>query len=162
MTEDRLYEYLGDQVGEATREDVLKALRGHCGGTVIVELELLDGTPMLHVQGTLMEADPHTEEPAEEFVIIAPGLDAQVWALRPEFRKEPGRREIEGPTYLWHVPEKGIEQYLGVDAGCAGYRFDLGGGVKLAVLLWQDVLHVTDSGDLAPGMGDFRIALEAD
>ena len=37
LTEHHLDQFLGDQVGEATREEVLEALRGHILGTVVIE-----------------------------------------------------------------------------------------------------------------------------
>jgi hypothetical protein len=43
MTERHLDQWLGEQAGEAARDDVLEALRGHILGDVIVQLELPDG-----------------------------------------------------------------------------------------------------------------------
>jgi len=78
-----------------------------------------------------------------------------VWQLDPDFRESLGKPDINPATYL-SVPKKTvIEQYLGPDAGNSGYRFDLGGGVKLAVVLWQDITHVTETGDVAPGLPGF-------
>jgi hypothetical protein len=151
--------WLGEQVGDATREDVLEALRQHVLGTVMVFVEASDGSTMLSVSGTLVEADrdPDTWERAEQFALIGPGTDPQVWHLDDGFRKELGERDVEAAANLPVIPKKGIEQYVGVNPGASGYRFDLGGGAKLALVLWQDALHIARTGDLAPGMGGFGV-----
>lgn len=33
------------------------------------------------------------------------------------------------------------------------------GGIKLAIVLWHDAMHVTDSGEVAPGMGGFSAGI---
>jgi hypothetical protein len=115
---------------------------------------------MLHLQGRIAEADraPGTWEAAEQFLIIQEGLDAQLWHLNPEFREQLGRPDINPGTYLLQVPETGIEQYAGTE-GSPGYRFGLGGGVKLAIVLRHDAMHVTPGGEVAPGIGDFRTGI---
>jgi hypothetical protein len=172
MTQERfLDQFLGDPAGEASRGDALTALRHHVLGPVIIEIENPDGATAEHFQGHLVEAsrDPGTRETAELFAVVtAPAANA--WHLRRDFLEElAGTREHvaremreadEEPLFTFGVPATGIIQYLGPDAGSAGYRWPLDGGQALAVVLWQDVLHVTDSGDVAPGMGGFRAAPE--
>ena len=163
MTERHLDQWLGEQVGEAARDDVLGALRGHILGDVIVQLELPDGGSMLHVHGTLLEAgrdDPGSWETADVFAIDPDPAYASSYHAPRERWDTLRERGIavsgRSPSaMLLQVPETGIEQYPGVDAGASGYRFDLGGGVKLAVMLWHGFLHVTGSGDVAPGIGGF-------
>ena len=83
-------------------------------------------------------------------------MNPQIWHLDRQFRKSLGKRDIEA-TALLNVPNRRIEQYLNEDPGSTGYRFDLGGGAKLAVVLWPDLLHLMPSGDVAPRMGGFTI-----
>lgn len=163
MSEHYLDQFLGDQVREATREEVLEALRGHILGTVVIELELTDGTSLVQVQGRLLEADrdnPDSWETAEVFAIDHDDAYVNSYHATPDRWQDPGAANVtvsaRSPSaYLLHVPETGIECYPGVRAGASGYRFGLGCGVKLAVMLWQDVMHVAETGDIAPGMGDF-------
>jgi hypothetical protein len=168
-----LDQFLGDPAGDATREEVLDALRGHVLGTVVIEEENPGGTTATHVQGCLVEAsrDPDTRETAELFSVV--GSDAaNAWHNSgPQWEEFASRPDA--PPYLrkcldaakqpalftFGIPGTGITQYLGADAGASGYRFAREDGGALAVVLWQDVMHITDSGDLAPGMGDFTITL---
>jgi hypothetical protein len=48
--------YLGEQLGEATREEVVEALGKHEWGTVVVELELPGGTSALKASGAVISA----------------------------------------------------------------------------------------------------------
>lgn len=155
-------QWLGEQVGTATREDVLEDLRGHIYGDVVLFVEASDGTLLLSVHGTLMEGnrDPDTWETAEEFVVIGLGENPQVWHMNEETRRRFGKADIQPAATIPTIPDKGIEPYPGVDAGASGYRFDLGGGATIALLLWHGVLHLTASGDVAPGMGDFTATIE--
>jgi hypothetical protein len=102
------------------------------------------------------DRDPETRETAEAFAVFGPGVDPQIWHLDRQFRKSLGKRDIEAAALL-NVPNRRIEQYLNEDPGSTGYRFDLGGGAKLAVVLWPDLLHLMPSGDVAPRMGGFTI-----
>jgi hypothetical protein len=151
-------EWLGDSVGEASREEVLEALRSHVGKEVIIAYERLDGGLQQGVHGTLVEADrnPETWDTAETFAVIGPDDDAQVWHLDPRMREAMGLADVEPIAWLPPIPAGGIEQFLGSDAGAAGYRLDLGGGLRAALVLWQEALHQTESGDVAPGMGEVR------
>lgn len=171
-----LDQFLGDPAGDATREEVLDALRGHVLGSVVIEEEHQDDTTAAHVQGTLVEAsrDPDTWEAAELFSVV--GSDAaNAWHNSgpqwEEFASGPDAPPYlrtcldaakQPPLFTFGVPETGITQYLGVDAGAAGYRFAREDGGALAVVLWHDLMHVTGSGDLAPGMGDVTITLEVE
>ncbi len=167
-----LDQFLGDPAGDAGRDEVLDALRGHVLGVVVIEVENPDGTTAEHFQGRLVEAsrEPETWETAELFAIVTDPA-ANVWHKRPAFLEKlaktyqavaQGMQEAdEGPRFTFGVPDAGIVQYLGPDAGSAGYRWPLSGGQDLAVVLWQDVMHVTDSGDLAPGVGGFTVTLES-
>jgi hypothetical protein len=171
VSEHWLDQFLGDPVGEATRLEVLQALRGHVLGTVVIEEELPDGTSAWHVRGTLVEAsrDPAGWEDAEHFAVVT-GLAAGAWhnvdpvweeaaATIPQLRANLDAAK-EPPLFTFGVPQAGMIEYPGPDAGSSGYRWPLDGGRTLAVVLWQDVLHVTPSGDLAPGLGGFTVEVE--
>ena len=167
-----LDQFLGDPAGDATCDEVLAELRGHILGAVVIEREIGDGTTAEHVQGRLVEAsrDPGTLDTAELFAVVTDAA-ANVWHLAPEFLAqlagEPyaarGIAEPDpGPLPTFGVPEAGIVQYLGPDAGSAGYRWPLDGGQTFALVLCQDALHVTESGDVAPGMGPFHAEVSTD
>jgi hypothetical protein len=154
-----LDEFLGEPLGTATREDVLKALRGHILGDIILQVEVPgQELPLLHVQGALVEADrnPDTWETAEEFAVIQGGLDPQMWQITPALRAAAGKPDPQDPPHF-RVPETGIVEYPGTAWNASGYRFELGGGVTLAVVLWNGVGTVTESGDVAPGLQGFRV-----
>ena len=158
-SEHHLDQYLGEHIGEATREEVLTALRGHEYGTVIIELEMPGHyEPALRIQGALIGAE-NIEEPVQ-FLVDGDGHLMCNYHVNPDLREAVGATRVpRTPTAeLLHLPDVPIEQYLG-DGGCAGYRFDLGGGIKLALVLWHDLLHVTPSGDVAPGMGISHIEI---
>jgi hypothetical protein len=152
-----LDQFLGERSPlDPTRDDVLSALRGHVLGTVVLEYERDDGSTALHLQGALAEAsrDPETWETAERFVLLR-NADAQRWHLHHDLLETiPGGLDpIEPVGHLPEVPGDGIEEYLGGEAGCSGYRWPAGPGLTAAVVIWHDALSVTPSGDLAPGFG---------
>jgi hypothetical protein len=152
--EHHLDQFLGERVGDATREDVRTAIRDHMG-EVVIQAEL-PGWPdgIIHMQGWCYPADcnPATWDDDDTFVVLPHGVDAQIWQLDPEFRKRLGKPDIQSPPIFALPPDSDgvtIEQYLG------GYRWRLPGGAAVAVVLWHGIQHVTDSGDVAPGMGSF-------
>lgn len=170
-----LDQFLGGQMGEATREEVLKALRDHVLGTVVVELEVPgQEAALLHLRGALVEADrdPDTWETAETFAVVSSNVAALWHNVGPTWdayftseQAQPWQREAymaagEDHWPRFRVPQTGVEQYLGVMPSAAGYRFDLGGGAKLAIVLWHDLMHVTGAGDLAPGVGPLRVEIK--
>ncbi|MDX6333541.1 MAG: hypothetical protein QOG05_881 [Streptosporangiaceae bacterium] len=77
MGEHHLYQWLGDRVGEATR-DLPLFLQACC----------------------LSDRDPETWGTAETFVVAQRGLDAQVWHLDPNFRKALGKPDISPSTHF--------------------------------------------------------------
>jgi hypothetical protein len=132
-------QFLGVEIGPASRDEVLTALHGHNLGRVVITLENTDGSPLLHASGILQQLPDHG--PA-------------VFAVQPEtavLSRQPERR----PLMWFQVPKDGIVQYSE-----GGYRFMLAGGAALVVLLWHSVLHVTPSGDVAPGLGGFNVSVE--
>jgi AraC-like DNA-binding protein len=56
---------------------------------------------------------------------------------------------------LWFILPENVtfKRYFG------GLGFTLG-GVEWTIVLWQDVLHLTPSGDIAPGLGDVQLNVE--
>lgn len=133
MSERHMDQFLGAEIGPVARDEVLTALREH-SYEVVIELENADGSVLLHAAGWLQI---HPDNP-EHFVIHPHGL-------------RPGER----PRMYFGVPESGIVQYSE-----GGYRFMLPGGTALVVLPWHGVLHVTPSGDVAPGLGGFNMSIE--
>ena len=165
MTETERFadQFLGQRVGDAKCKDVLKALRGHILGSVVLYVEAPGGATVMHVRGTLVESspDPSTWGTTKDFAVIGPGVDAQLWHLDEGFREQLGEPAIQ-PAARFRVPKHGIEEYLSEDPGSSGYRFVLGGGTTVALVLWHGVLHVTPGGDVAPGLGGFEATLDTD
>jgi hypothetical protein len=171
-----LDQFLGDEAFDATRAEALEALRGHVLGTVVIERENPDRTTDQHVQGILVEGsrEPETWESAELFAVVSSAA-ANAWHnAGPRWEAIAGRDDAtswirqcfaeaaEPPMLTFGVPESGIVQYPGAGAGTSGFRWPLEDGRKLAVVLWQDVMHITDDGDLAPGLGGFTVSLDED
>jgi hypothetical protein len=73
-------------------------------------------------------------------------------ALRPFLE-----RATRPALYTFGVPSGGIIEHIGADAGSSGYRWPLDPGRTLAVVIWHDALHVTELGDVAPGMAGFTV-----
>jgi hypothetical protein len=63
MTERWLDQFLGDPLGDATRDEVLEALRGHIFGTLVAEEENPDGSTASHISGILVEASRNPGRP---------------------------------------------------------------------------------------------------
>lgn len=171
MTERWLDQFLGDPLGDATRSEVLKALRGHIPGELVAEHENPDGTTASHVAGWLVEAsrDPDTWDTAELFSVVTDSAGTywhnddtfldRLAADHPAVRD--GIEALKQPPLLtFGVPETGIVQYPGTEPGTAGYRFLREDGGALAIILWHGAMHVTDSGDLAPGIGGFTTTID--
>jgi hypothetical protein len=174
MTERWLDQFLGDPIGEPGRADVLEALRGHVMGEIVAEEENPDGTTARHVQGILVEAsrDPESWDSAEKFAVVdahaanAWHKDERRWetVLRQGgrgFLRECFEAASQPHKFTFGVPESGILEYPGTDAGHAGYRFTREDGSAVAVVLWHGVMFVTEDGDLAPGMGRFTVHVDS-
>jgi hypothetical protein len=166
MTDRWLDQFLGEPLGDATREEVLDALRGHILRTFVVEEENPDGTIARHLDGILVEAgrDPGDWENPELFSVVTSEA-AMGWHKHAEIlARHPALAAAvaEPPKLTFGVPATGIVQYPGAQPGTAGYRFTHDDGSALAVILWHDIMHLTDDGDVAPGMGDFEITVEGE
>lgn len=166
MTERWLDQFLGDPVGDATRAEVLEALRGHIFRELVAEEENPDGSHAFHVSGVLVEAghDPDDRDVTELFSVVS-GQAATGWHKPAELlARYPAMAEAVAapPLLTFGVPETGIIQYPGAEPGQAGYRFTREDGSALAVILWHGVMHLTDDGDVAPGLGSFDVAVEGE
>ena len=125
-----LDQFLGDPVGEAARDEVLAALRGHIHGSVVIEVENADGTTAEHAQGKLVEASRAPDWDTAEFFAVVTSAATNVWHCPPGRLGELARRgpylaravaEASGPPlFTFGVPDAGITGYLGPDAGSAG------------------------------------------
>lgn len=129
-----MHQRLGERLRQASREDVLAELRSITRFGIIVELEMPDGTSLLRITGELTTASRQPPESPEEFAITATREDALNWADASDsmarVKKMTGRPPGSRPMVRWfRVPDTVIDEYAG------GYRFHLGGGVKLAVAL---------------------------
>lgn len=173
MTERWLDQFLGEPLGDTTRDEVLTALREHIPGELVAEHENPDGTTASHHAGWLVEAsrDPNTWDTTELFsVVTTPAATywhnndtilARLATDHPAVRD--GIEAIKQPPLLtFGVPETGITPYPGAEPGTAGYRFTQDDGSALAIILWHGAMHVTDSGDLAPGLGGYTTIAETD
>jgi hypothetical protein len=147
---------------EPTRDDVLAALRDHLGYSVIVQYERDDEgySVELHLAGRLLTAwrEPGASEEeweaaeltAEEFVMLA-DTDAQLWD-RDAPNVEPVGRVPDIPD------DREIIEYLG-NGGCTGYRWPFGPGLTVTVVLWHELLTLTETGEVAPEMPEVRVEL---
>lgn len=169
-----LDQFLGDEAFPVTRDEVLTALRGHVLGDVVIERENPDGSTEQHVQGGLVEASRELEtwETAEMFAVVSFAA-ANAWHKDParwedylasgeanDYLKQCFAEAAQTPEFTFGVPDARLEQYPGAGAGKSGFRWPLEDGRTLAVVLWQGVMHVTESGDVAPGMGGFTATVE--
>jgi hypothetical protein len=144
MTDEAL-DAFGVYVGPTTREELLRSLSDHTCGTLLVHLNAPDGSPLLHTYGDLYPAglyDParrgEWDAESEDHYLI--GGEEYV----PDGKFPIGHRDAKARL---HVPtDVTVEQYTG------GFRVVLPGGAVLTVVIWHDVLHVTDSRDVAPGL----------
>ena len=154
---DFLDQYLEARVGDASRNEVLEALRGHVLRTVVVVLEAPDGSILMRTVGSIFESDrddPESWETCEEFAIDGDGAFANRWHVNDNLREHnglPTKSNDRAATVNLSIPKSDAEQYLD------GYRWQLGGGYALAIVLHHDVLHVPPAGDLAPGLGGFTV-----
>ena len=159
-TEQWLDQWLGTEAFPASRDDLLKAMRDHALGEVIIATEFGPGLPLAQVSGILVEAirDPEDWDEAMHFAVVG-HEDASVWHNPDDMIKAAGRQVPDsghGRAYVF-IPEHlgEVLAYPGTDAGASGYRVSLGGGATLAIVLWQGALHETADGSLAPGIGAF-------
>ena len=131
-----LDQHLGPYIGTVSRDDLMKALEEHVPGSVVTELEAPDGSTVVHTQGPVYMNEGH--------VIIGGVKDREVLA-EESF-------PVRGLNTILRVPMvPQAERYTD------GFRVALPGRLTLAIVLWRDVLHVTDSGDVAPGPGPVDI-----
>lgn len=171
MTERWLDQFLGEPLGDATRDEVLTALRGHILRELVADEENPDGTTRKHIAGCLVEAsrNPDTWENTELFSVVTEQAGAywhndNAWLERLATENQAVREALEAleqpPLLTFGVPETGIIQYPGAEPGTSGYRFTRDDGSALAIVLWFGVMFLTDSGDIAPGMGGFTVNIE--
>jgi hypothetical protein len=131
----RLVKYLGP----VTRANVLADIRSEIPCGVIVELEMPDGMSLLRVMGKLVAAAPGPQENPEEFAIVATQKEELAWTnpklasfLDSVHQVATGEQPVPPhlPMVRWlRLPDTEIDEYVG------GWRFHLGGGVKLAVVV---------------------------
>ena len=90
----------------------------------------------------------HADEAGQGRFIFEQGRDAPTGrvAFNPVRRKNENRPDSAGDLDL---PNGELERYVGAFVG----RRPDGGSVWL--ILWTNVFHETESGDLAPGLGGF-------
>jgi hypothetical protein len=164
-----LDQFLGDTLGETAREDVLSALHDHIDRSVVIEVEVPgQHRPLLHLEGTLVAAGRNleTSNSPDSFTVVSPPVAAVWHSVGPEWethlasdKASPWQREAyKAAAWSWpwfRVPRSGIEKYISVSHPASGYRFALGGGATLAIMLWHDAMPEPDSGDVEPGQGAF-------
>lgn len=139
----QLEEALGTYIGPASREEVIEALGEHTFRDLVLHVALPDGSPVVHTSGTLSQED---DAPPEVFAIGGRQSRAAF---------EAGRYAVEDPSARLSVPSTfdGADRYVG------GAVLRLAGGVTITLVLWHGVLHLTESGDVAPGMGPVDVNL---
>jgi hypothetical protein len=160
MTEasDAFEEELGPAVGAATHEEVVRALREHSSGPAIVRVTAQDGTIVLQTEGWTAWVDAlgfyaDDENEGSRVVLVPSGGERKERVWNPvrrqhEFRPHAGQEVT--------VPDGEITRHIG------GFSVAAPDGTVTAICLWRAVGHVTESGDIAPGLGGFSTEMEED
>ena len=146
MSEERFQEELGVYIGLLTTGEAIKTLAEHTPGEWVMLLHSPDGELVWRKTGWSWEI---AEGESVMFAAASRGSGAGNPAMYTDavvlsFAKD---MDLKGSC----------EQY----SGGLVFRFGFGDweGHTLTMLAWQSVLHVTESGDVAPGFGEVEVEL---
>jgi hypothetical protein len=139
--EDRFVEALGIVVDTVPYADVVAVIRGHIG-PVAIRVVASNGEILEHADGYVEWVDGlgfHADDDTPGRFVFSNSSERAPHPTRGyEFRPI--------PIGELHIPESEHDRYLGGFA----HREEEDGRTSY-VVLWHDVLHVTESGDVAPG-----------
>jgi hypothetical protein len=145
-----LDQFLGGYIGPASRDELLAALDKHVYNTVVLQIELPDGTTLVHLHGTLFDTPVYDDDVSTD----SEGPN-ELYSIggHESFDETTSRAVLLGsPGHLRIPAEVDV-----IDQFTDGFRLHLPGDLAMAVVLWHDTLHVTETGDVAPGLGLFRV-----
>jgi hypothetical protein len=141
-----LTEELGVYVGPVAIEDAIRALEGHTPGEWVMQLVSPENETLWHKTGwswTLVESD--------DYAVFTVAFSEQA-AGNPSLY-------VDAPLVLTFAKGIGgmgeIKQYVG---GLV-FKFGFGdyAGHTLTLLPFHAILHVTETGDIAPGFGEVEV-----
>jgi hypothetical protein len=160
---------LGVYIGPATVHEVTAAIGGHIMGEVIVFLQDANGQIVwrkiakleLHVSGWL-NFGPEDREPEHAddryIVLVLNQLDEQT-AGNPLVM-------IDAPLVLAFSRAAAMArpEVLRAETYSGGARLHLGfgplNGKTLTLVFWHGILHETETGDIAPGLGPVQVRID--
>jgi hypothetical protein len=133
---------MGVYVGPGTAADAIKALADHTPGEWVMGLTDAEGETVWRGRGWSWEIVENDEE-----AVFAVG------------RKEQGAGNpavyMDAPLVLSFAKEMPLEAECDLYTGGLVFRLGFGDyeGQTLTMVAWHSVLHETESGDFAPGLG---------
>ncbi len=135
--------------GMTTRE---KALHKHSTGPVIERVCDKDGNVVSHRSGWTAYVDAlgfHADEDGEGRWIFSG--EGEGFRFNPVRRRDEVRPAMTGELEL---PDGPVERYVG------GFAIRRDDGSTVWIVLWHSVMHLTESGDVAPGFGNFDAEID--
>lgn len=135
---------LGTYVGPASIEEAIRALDEHTPGEWVMRLTDPDGKTLWHKTGWSWYLTENEEE-----AMFAVNLTEQ-GAGNPSLA-------VDAPIVLAFSKRVKLHAEPSLYTGGLSFRFAFGdyAGHTLALIAWHSVLHVTETGDVAPGFGEF-------
>jgi hypothetical protein len=154
MEYDRFVEELGHAVdlGDVTRDELVRALRDHSTGPVIRRVTDSEWTIISQERGYAEWVDAlgfYADEEGEGRLVFSDGGGGFTW--NPIRQRDEAKPRITGDIV---IPEGVITRYTG------GFSVATPNGERVWFCLWHEVMHVTESGDVAPGLGPLEIRIE--
>lgn len=139
---------LGVYVGPATFADIVSTLGDHSPGKWVMQLKGPNGEFLWHKDGwswKVVESD--------EYVVFAVARSEQGAGIPSLY--------VDAPLVLTFLKTEDGELSAACSLYSGGLVLDLGfgdyAGHTLTLVVWHDVWHVAESGELAPGFGAFEI-----
>jgi hypothetical protein len=154
MDIDALQTYLGVFVGQMTQDEVVDAIAAHTGpgAELVMQMTAPNGELVWHKHGEL-EWHLTTDD---VIVLVIRRVDEQS-AGNPLVN-------IDAPLVLSFIPDDRFAERLDAEqySGGVRVRFDFGPyrDHTLTIVFWRSVMHVTESGDVAPGFGGFDLEMK--
>jgi hypothetical protein len=158
MTDPHLAEALGVYVEPADYEDVVQAIDAH-GGELLVQLTSASGDLVWHKSGHLLD---HITGWSHHALSDADGDEdkaarSDVFIIGAEQRGLGSLLIYPDVTLVLDLSPRG---WFEAARYSSGVRIELNIGGALTIVFWHGVLHVTETGDVAPGFGDFGATVE--
>ena len=164
----RAEEEFGIYVGPATQSEVIDAIAAHgatVGGVVIAFMHAPDGSLVWHrvsalerlISGWPKHGDPRVEQDDED-----EDTRTSVFVFIDETQQTAGNPIVilDAPLVLDFHEDWGDR--LQAERYSSGVRIHMGfgphDGHTLTLVFWSTLKHVTESGDIAPGIGPFTVA----